>query len=218
LSWLVWIVVGLAMVLAAITFARIVYVHRHIAQLVRDQRTRIVHGLEHATAALIQREHGLVLGGISWRNRFQLHRTGEPIDPDALAAKVRVAVASAIERVKAGEHELAYTPQCSTSLAVGQLGVSFAMLAAGVFAWAMSLPAWVTLIALIAAIDISVQFTHFLGILAQRWFTVSTAFSSATVRSVKALKFGDGTMVHVDIDVEPAARDGGAVIANSPWP
>jgi hypothetical protein len=215
--WIGWVVVGVAMVFAAITLVRVVHEYRHIAALVRHPRLRIVHGLEHATVNVLAKQCDLdEIGGLSWPNAFQLELAKER-DPVEVETLVRAAIEEAIARVATGEHALVYSPRCSTSAAAGKLVLSIATLGAGAFAWTLSLSLGLTIVALLAALDAATTLNRFLGILAQRWFTVSTAFSSATVQWVHATRVRDEKLlVDVRIDVEPAARAGGTV-SFGPW-
>jgi hypothetical protein len=87
--------------------------NRWILTIVRDPATRIAHGLEHATIAVLAEDGLPVARGFTYgRDRFvvvleagQAHQHAAVLD----------AAGRAIRRIRGGEHDLAYQPGCGTS-------------------------------------------------------------------------------------------------------
>jgi hypothetical protein len=158
-----------------------------LRELARDRKTRVIHGLEHATANLLQVAGRTVHGGLTHAGFFELHVTNEG-KAEEQAKTVRRAVQSAIRRVRHGDERLAYHPQCGTSFLVMAVILSLMALASGVIGFFMRVAPG-TLLA-IAGIYAAIIFfaARPLGLLAQRFLTVSTAFRSARIlRMVRTL-------------------------------
>lgn len=101
------------------------FVIARLAELTPANRVRRNHALEHATITVVTERHPTVfLTGRSNRNGFYIF--GE-FDTDEL----QDAIAEGLQRLRAGEAELAIHPRCGTNLAVaGILSGSAAALAA----------------------------------------------------------------------------------------
>jgi hypothetical protein len=154
--------------------------------LARDRRTRVIHGLEHATAHLLTRDGYSVLGGQTYGGRFELHiestagsRPGVPTPKH-----LRHVVETAAQRILDGETELALHPSCGTSAVVAVLFVSLLVLAAaGIGFFAHLTPT--VLIGVVGAVVALLMFAvRPLGLLVQRLLTVSTSFVEARAHGV----------------------------------
>ena len=187
-----------------------------ILGIVRDSRTRIVHGLEHAAIALLA-EAGLpvVRGFTHGPDRYVvvLEATHEHQLPS-----VRQAATSALDRIRRGEHSLAYHPGCGTSHVVSavtlwvvcasSIFVSLAIGARTEFFFAFG----------VIVFRLWLAFVTPLGLLAQRLFTVSTAFTSGNVVDVRSVVNARGlirpkgeTWFEVVVNVSPGASKGAVV-------
>lgn len=153
-----------------------------LRELVRDRVTRVAHGVEHACIALLERAGHKAFEGRTQKSAFVVEIAN---DGRASNARVRAAAIEAIDRLLNGERELAFTPRCGTSLLVKIVLASMVVIgcATGVALFGLSLP--IVLGTIIAAIAAAVL-ARPLGLLAQRAWTVSTEFSSASVRLVES--------------------------------
>ena len=208
--------------------AGIVYTIRNsvgIRALIRDRRTRGVHGLEHATATLLE-QRGIVVGsGCSFVDSFVLVIDHGGRLHDRIS-EVKATVIEAIARIRQGEHALAYHPRCGTSRLVATLLLSTTVVMVWLTALIFRLPlAYVasgTLVMLVAAYRLMTP----LGLLAQRAFTVSVDLASAHVKGVHATMRGLSDMMLgqrqveliVMVDVVPrGVGDGGVPISVGSW-
>jgi hypothetical protein len=214
-AYLRWPLLGLYGVLSWALF-RTLSANRWIVDIVRDRDWRIAHGLEHATIAVLA-EDGLPVdrGYAHGRDRFFVVVRGQGHH----VAAIRDAAERAIRRMQAGEHSLAYQPGCGTSEVV------FAVTLWLVYVTSMLLPLVIGgSVALFFAISVIVfrfwlACETALGLLAQRLFTVSTAFESARVVDVRELpkwwKWGadreDETCFQIIVEFRVAASEGGLV-------
>jgi hypothetical protein len=198
-------VLVVAQLAAAVAVVLAVALVRAIRGLVTE-RVRILHGLEHATIAVLGERGIAVASGVTYPGVFELElvrgqgaKTGEP--------EIAAAANDAIARVGAGERTLVYTPRCGTSLLVGWLLVAVAITSVGAIALAMHVPhgyAFALTIALVAAAR---RARYRIGLAAQRAFTVSASFASARVGHVlrEVSASGDVVSYWVRVDVEPVA-------------
>lgn len=84
------------------------------------ERTRRNHGLEHATITLLtQRQRGLSLVGRSTPNGFYLYG-------DVASEAVAQAAQDALDRMRAGERQLAIHPNCGTNFVTAGLAAALA--------------------------------------------------------------------------------------------
>jgi hypothetical protein len=184
--------------------------------IIRDGRTRIAHGLEHATIAVLAELGHPVLGGFThWNNRFVIvleaghaHRT----------AAVADAAASAIRRIRRGEQSLAYHPGCGMSKVVAGLSLWLFCVSSAVFSLAIGASSAIFFAISALAFRFWLTSSTVLGLLAQRWFTVSTAFSvarvvdvSETSRVLGLVRPDDETWFEVVVEFTVAAAEGGLV-------
>jgi hypothetical protein len=161
---------------------------RELVALFRSRKTRVVHGLEHATIAMLEEDGVTVRSGLSdhWGFRVDLEVDESRVDEAAL----RGAAEEAIRRVVAGDDGLTITRLCGTSLLVGVLLASLTFLAFLVvgLVGALQLP----MILLLAGLGLGLVMVgrHPLGLLAQRYLTVSTDFQTASVGAIERIGSG----------------------------
>ena len=214
-----WPVLALYAVVSWRVFVK-VRANTWILTIVRDPATRIAHGLEHATmSVLCEAELPATHGFTHGSSRFMVALDGK--QGHQLAA-VRDAAASAIHRIGNGERELAYQPGCGTSEVVFAVTLWLVFASSLVISLALrSSPALFLALGVIV-FRIWASLETGLGLLAQRVFTVSTAFSSAAVIEVREVSWlhghtcpADETWFEVVVDVQAGASEGGLV---SPGP
>ena len=187
-----------------------------ILTIIRDRRTRIAHGLEHATIAVLQKAGVSVVHGFTHeRDRFVV----------ALAAgqelrllAVHEAAADSIRRIRDGERSLAYHPDCGTTAVV--VAVTFWLVYVSSLLFSFVIGGSVALFFAVSLIvfRLGIAWAIPLGLLAQRLFTVSTDFTSASVvDSREVARIGrfrrpkDETWFEVIVDIRLRASDGGFV-------
>lgn len=162
-----------------------------ILALARDQRTRVIHGLEHATIAVLG-ERGIASPWGSTREReFDVCvEKGKDATPSA----IRNACDTAISRVRAGETALAYTPKCgSTWLMLFALTAAMNLLLGGAGLLLQLSP--LTLLALVGLVICGVIFGFEpLGLYFQRRWTVATDFKRARITRVVRRESDDSTV------------------------
>lgn len=85
------------------------------------------HALEHATIAVLHQRRGRIVSTFGHSTPWSFHLHG-PFSPE----EVQSAAEEAVERLRAGERHLAYTPFCGTNVAVtGVFTASAALVVAG---------------------------------------------------------------------------------------
>ncbi len=199
--------------LAVVLF--VAFASREIRTLI-DHRTRIVHGLEHATIKILLDRGVPVNGGITHHRQFVLSIANNGTTWDQFP-EIESAAREAIQRVMAGEHELAYTPRCGTSFLVARCLFCVAVVVAGLGAWAFGAPLGIMWAATVGAALSAGAVARPAGLAVQRWLTVSTDLASGAVTNVERTVTSSGDWLHVTVslDVEPRATLGGLV---SPTP
>jgi hypothetical protein len=217
--YLRWPLLALYALLSVALFKKL-RTHSWIWRIVHDPATRIAHGLEHATIAVLLEQGVPVIHGFTHkRDRFVVALSA---DQACASAAVAEAAASAIRRIHEGEHALAYQPGCGTSDAVTAVSLWVVYVASVVFTFVLggSAPIFVAVSIIVFRIWLACETA--LGLLAQRLYTVSTAFTSASVFDVcevsKIRSFArpqNETWFEVVVDVRIRASDGGLV---SPGP
>jgi hypothetical protein len=170
--------------------------------------TRVIHGLEHATANVLEERGVHVLEGLTGHGMFTLVVEHDGTHYEHFETTVRDAAKDAISRIRFGETSLAYTKRCGTSQLVGYALLSIAVVGAGLAALILDIPTGLTFAFTVAAGFLANALTPRAGIAAQRWLTVSTAFASATVTHVEKRVSSDGNQLAavVMIDVIPKQR------------
>ena len=209
-AWLLVVqVVSVVVVLLALALAREVRV------LARDKRTRILHGLEHATFNLLVPRGFPVRSGHTYDGEFELRIDHDGKSWDRLL-EIRDAAREAIVRIASGETVLAYSPLCGTSWLVGYCLLALAVVTSGGVALLLGAPTGITFAATVAAGFAARAIKRPLGLWVQRHLTVSTDLLAATVKEVERRASPDGNtmIVTIAIDVTPKHRAtrGGTVI------
>lgn len=200
-----------AQLLGLAVIAGIVVFSRDVRGLL-DQRTRILHGLEHATIAVLEERGIAVRSGMTYAGEFHLS-LGHDGRIWQRSAEIRIAARDAIVRVMSGEHALAYTPHCGTSYLVAICLYAVAVVAAGLIAAAFGAPVGIMWTVTVAAALAARALARRTGMAAQRWLTVSTDIASARVTDMDCRPSSDGDrlLVVVAVEVTPRARAGGLV-------
>ncbi|MBA2541618.1 MAG: hypothetical protein H0V17_18385 [Deltaproteobacteria bacterium] len=176
-------------------------------------QTRVIHGIEHATAKVLA-ERGLeARSGQTTHGLFTLDFEHDGTSYENLEAMVRDAASDAISRIRFGEHTLAYHERCGTSFLVGRAVLTLTIAAIGLAALIVGLPIGYTFALTVGGAFGAIAFARPVGIAAQRWITVSTDFASAVVTRVdkRVSADGDRLIAIVMIDVIPKIRDVDAV-------
>jgi hypothetical protein len=181
-AYLRWPLLGLY-ALVSVSALRRIRAHRWLFTIVRDPTMRIVHGLEHAALAVLTEDGLPALAGFTHgRDRFivaleagQGHRLAEVSD----------AVARSIRRVRSGERSLAYHPGCGTSEVVSMVALWLVYVSSVLLSLLIggSIPVFVAIS--VITFRMWLAWETGLGLLAQRLFTVSTDFVSASVAEVR---------------------------------
>lgn len=192
-----------------------------IFTIVRDPAMRVAHGLEHATLAVLGEDGMPALHGFTHgRNRFVVAleaRHGHDV------AAVRDAAVRAIRRVREGERALAYQPGCGTSEIVAMASLWLVGVASPLLALALGGRSSILFASGLIMFRLWLACKTSLGLVAQRRFTVSTDFTTATVVNVRETRMR-ATLVRPDnevwfevvLDVVPAASKGGLVSPGAP--
>jgi hypothetical protein len=178
---------------------------RELRDLAKDRTTRIIHGLEHAAAKILENEGVSVLGGLTHPGYFELYFEPESVDRDQ-PRRLRRAVTSAIRRIRDGERGLALHPRCGTSLLVTVLLVALVALAAACIGLLVQLSPTVLLFVGIGMVLTVVVAARPLGLLTQRLLTVSTKLRSARVLRIVRRLEGNDDINLVCYDVHLAVR------------
>lgn len=138
-----------------------------MVRLAFDRRRRRNHALEHATVNVLEQRYGarLPMGGFAEPDGFFIHG---PANPQAVMAAAR----EGLERLQAGERQLAIHPRCGTMIVSGQLisAVTFFLV---LFAL-KSVTLATLLLAMVVAIVAARSLAQPLGLFLQRTLTTST--------------------------------------------
>jgi hypothetical protein len=213
-SYLRWPLLALYALVSYAVWTR-VWRNRWIASIVGARATRISHGLEHATLAVLT-EAGLpALHGFTYGlDRFMVALQGTGHAPRA----VRDACERAIGRILAGEHALAYQPGCGTSEAVSAVTLWLVYVTAAACTLALSGSTPIFFALSVVAFRFWLACDTALGLVAQRLFTVSVDFATARVILVESHRSlggrvapDDETWFAVVVDVQVRATHGGLV-------
>jgi len=192
-----------------------------ILTIVRDPAMRVAHGLEHATLAVLLEDGMPALHGFTHgRDRFVVAleaRYGHDV------AAIQDAAVQAIRRIREGERALAYQPGCGTSQIVSMASLWLVGTASPLLALALGGASSILFATGLLVFRLWLACKTSLGLLAQRRFTVSTDFTSATVVNVRETRMR-ATLVRphnevwfeVVVDVVLAASKGGLVAPGAP--
>ena len=163
-----------------------------------DPKTRIVHGLEHATIRILEAGGVPVPTAQSERGGFELDIPGDFAVRDE---EVAAAAAEAIARVRAGEARLAYDPECGTVHGCRFVLPPLAAGAVAAVADLLGLPDPLALV-LAVALAVAVYLAHrSIGLFLQRVATVSTKFAAASVTDVESRPHRGGLRITVGLRI-----------------
>jgi hypothetical protein len=174
-----------------------------LGAVVRDRRTRVIHGLEHACLELLRRDGHRIHGGQTTTGMFEIEI--ENAGRASLHA-VTEATRTAIQRIDAGDHALAYSRQCGTSLLVALLLLSVVVIGGAVIALVAGVRTDVVIAGTAAMGLVAWLASRPLGLLAQRTLTVSTRFKYAVVREVTRVISADGRRARFVVRLAVGAR------------
>jgi Domain of unknown function (DUF6391) len=181
---------------------------RELVALIRDQRTRGIHGLEHACLNLLERRGCKPLGGQTHDGFFEIEILN---DGRASVEAVHSAASEAMTRVAGGESSLAFDPRCGTSLLVGLAVVSVLIVTATVVGFVKGIPPGILAASTAIAALLVWWGSRPLGLLAQRTLTVSTSFAAAQVQRIVRVIHASGStatfLVYVHIQLPATTAD-----------
>jgi hypothetical protein len=175
-------------VLLAITFL-VLFVRSlpEAVALFRDRRNRVAHGLEHACIAILEENGHPTFGGITKKGRFLVG-----VNYSTSYKEVERAVREAIRRFAVGESELAYSPRCGTSAAVGSLLFALTIVGCTIAAIGFGIGIGPAFMAAAILGCFAMLFQKPLGIAAQKYLTVSARFSHVSVGEIRRDDYGGG--------------------------
>lgn len=178
-KWVVAPFVVLLVLIAGLFLAMIVAGRQELAALVRDRRTRVIHGLEHACIAILEERGQRPTSGSTRKWHFEIDRVAGTTHED-----VARATREAIDRIAAGETRLAYSPRCGTSQLVALILYAVIIAAGGVTSVLFGVPLGAMMLGCAVLCVLAQLVAPWLGLLAQRMLTVSTRFRTARVGAV----------------------------------
>jgi hypothetical protein len=190
---------------ALLVIAGVALVIPSIVSLARDRSTRIAHGLEHATIHVLGEMGVEVLSGWTGETTFQLELDNDSHNWDRYHDIIPAAL-DAVERINAGQREIAYSPYCGTSWLVGHALWALAVLAAGVTSAILGAPTGIRFAGIVAAAFFARLAKHPLGLAAQRWLTVATDFVTLSRVRVARELIAAGKRIAFTVTLEGRAR------------
>jgi Domain of unknown function (DUF6391) len=164
----------------------------------------VVHGLEHATIAILVARGLDVVRGSSRAGWFSVVAERGDHTARDLETMVRESAEDAIRRIRAGEHALAYSDDCGARVMIGEL---CGPLLAGMIALVGSLwlAPWIAIVLAVAFAAIVRGLAGPLAIAMQRWRTVSTDFADAVVSGVDVLVSRHRQYAHAVVSVRASS-------------
>ena len=167
-----------------------------------SEKTKVVHGLEHATIKLLEKDGFTVGGGVTLSEKRFLVTLGAE-GKRAASRAIKRAFKTAVRRIRGGEEDLVYDPRCGTSALVGVSLFALLAVAAGVVGLFMTIPPIASALALALLAGVPVVAIRPLGLLAQRLFTVSSDFERASpVKVIRRGRDDDATVYEVVVAVQ----------------
>ena len=189
---------------SALLFLLVVHAGRWIIGMRNDAHARIAHAVEHAALAVLENDRVGNWSGTAYRDHFIIRIQGKT-DVEHLRTPIRQATDHAIRRLELGDKELAITPLCSTMGNVELLLFS-GLIAASAIPMVIGGPACASILALLYAVQTAAVASPFLGLQAQRSFTITTEFESVrTVDVTIGETKDDETHMRVGLDIVPRA-------------
>lgn len=203
LGWALIAVYGLI----SIDLLRMLWRHQWVWRIIGDRDTRVAHGLEHATIAVLQGHGAPVRHGFTpGADRFVValeatHGTAVEV--------VREAAIKALRRVRRGQR-LLYTEGCGTNELVSSVMVWLGIVSSSVIALAIGAPLAVSFALGLIALRVWAAITTPLGLAIQQWLTVTPIFASGSVIGVRRVWASAGLRppndeiwVEVVVDIRP---------------
>ena len=202
-------VVLVPLILAGFIVGSIASSVRELRELVRDRRTRVIHGIEHATVVMLIRDGYQVRGGQTHDGYFKLwlesdRREGEEGEAEKRPIDVvRRACNEAIEKLPTEGWSLAIHPKCGTTWMVlfllASLG-AMASVAIGLFA---TLEPKMFLTAIGVFFGALALGSRPIGYLLQRTMTIAVDFKRVDVkRIIRCVEPRDVVCYYVHLEVE----------------
>ena len=174
-----------------------------LKELLRDRRTRVIHGIEHATSHLFELEGVRVNGGRTGSGYFEVSFPDDVPAPEAEREQlVSRTSASAVQRLEAGQVSLAYHSRCGSSWIVAMVLTALAIAGMGAVGLFGHFSPGVLGGLSLAVLAVIVALARPLGLLLQKHVTVSTRFSSARAGAVTRRVDDHGTHYRVRVEVE----------------
>ena len=168
------------------------------------ERLRQNHALEHATLAVLQeRDPAARIMARSTSRGFRLLGTADK-------PAVQDAVAEAIRRLGAGEHELAIAPRCGTTIAVGVL---FGTLGLWLSEFMRS-PRQKVALGIATSLTIALT-AQPVGLLAQRHITTKARLDGLEIREIRARMLGRKNFLEVLTGRSVAGRTAATSLSGS---
>jgi hypothetical protein len=198
------------LILGGFVLGSIVASLREIAELIRDRRTRIIHGIEHATVVMLLRRGFQVIGGQTDTGYFKLwlktdQREGKKKPMTSATESVRRGCLKAIKRLRKERWSLAIHRKCGTTWMALFFLASLAAITSVAIGLFMALKPTTLLIiggVLVGLLGIGARP---LGYLLQRTITVEVDFRRATVKRIIRRVQERGSVcyyVHLDVELE----------------
>jgi len=203
-------VVLIPLILGSFIIGSIAASLRELRDLIKDRRTRIIHGIEHATVAMLLRRGFQVRGGQTDNGYFKLwlesdQRKGKRKPKDGATEAVRRACSKAIEKLRTEKWSLAIHPKCGTTWMVLFLLASIVAIASVAIGLFTTLSPK-TLVAIVGTFFAFLALgSRPLGYLLQRTMTIAVDFKGARVKRItRRLDERDVVCyyVHLQVDLE----------------
>jgi len=169
-----------------------------LRDLARNKKTRVIHGLEHAAAKILEEQKTTVHGGLTHDGYFEIY-VDKARSEAHQAAAVRRAANAAIRRVRAGERHLAFHRNCGTSMLVTAILVALIATASTLVGLFMTVSPRALLALGASYVVLLLLGARPLGLLAQRLLTVSTTFRSARILRIVRSHIARGEVERYDV-------------------
>lgn len=145
-----------------------------MAKVAMDKRRRRNHALEHATVNVLEQKYGqrLPMSGFAEQDGFLVQGSASP-------EMVMAAAREGLQRLQAGETQLAIHARCGTNIVTGQLLSAITFF--GVLLLLGTITLFNALLAMILAIAVARTFAVPLGMVIQRTLTTSTDVSGVSI-------------------------------------
>lgn len=181
---------------------------REVRDLIKDRRTRVIHGIEHATVVMLLRRGFQVRGGQTDDGYFKLwlqsdRREGKKKPKTGATEDVRKACVKAIDRLRRERWSLAIHRRCGTTWMVLFLLAALAAISSVAIGLFTTLQPVAILKVAGAFLALLVLGARPLGYLMQRTMTIAVDFQRATVqRIVRCVEESGVVCYYVHLDVE----------------